>query len=83
MGIKHQIVADASGLCWLVEGRSQDMFLQLVLFAYVLMYVHSGMQVLPKRRDCAVCPQLLPESRLSQESLQFSFHKTCISPTEH
>lgn len=78
MGIKHLIVVDASGLHWQVEGRSQNMFLQF-LFAYTLMCVHSDMQVLPERRDCAVCLQLLPGSRLSLDSCQVRNHCSFLS----
>lgn len=79
MSIKHLVVVDASGLCWLVEERSQDVFLQLILFAYVLMYVHSDMQVLPERRDCAVCPQLLPGSRLNLDRSRVRNHCRFLS----
>ena len=66
----HLIVVDACGLCWLAEGKSQDMLMQLILFAYGLMHVYSDMQALPERRDCAVCGQLLPGSRFNLDRPQ-------------
>lgn len=52
------------------------MFVQLVLFAYVLMHVHTD------RRDCAVCLQLLPGSRLNLDRSQVRSHCSflCIKP---
>lgn len=79
MGIRHLIAADASGLLWLAERKSQDMLMQLVLFAYVLMHVPSDMQALPERRNCAVCPQLLPGNRLTLDRSQVRDHRSFLS----
>lgn len=49
------------------------MFVQLVLFAYVLMHVHTD------RRDCAVCLQLLPGSRLNLDRSQVRSHCSFLS----
>lgn len=55
------------------------MLMQFILFAYVLMHVHGDTQVLPERRDCAVCWQLLPGSRLNLASPQVGDHCSLLS----
>lgn len=85
----HLLVVGLCGLCWLAEGKSQDTFMQLILFAYALVHVCSDMQALPEKEGlCCVWAapsreQVKLRQASSLRSLQFAFHKPCISHIAH
>lgn len=73
------IIVGAFGPHWLAEGKNQDVLMQLILFAYLLMHVYSAMRAQTERRDCALCQQLLPGSRLNLDSPQLRHRCSLLS----
>jgi len=66
-------------------GENQDTLMQLILFAYVFMHGLRDIHECPERCLCQM--QVVPSwmqiklQQSSQRSLQFAFHKPCVSRT--